>query len=212
MHPLRNLFHSSLRFEIPMPRVVFYSSIPGMRPPRPNDSISAMLGMLAYFAAIWGAASYGWSHGGFLWAVLYGILALISFPFVLTFATVAFLALYPLLASPGSFLATQLGWTSFSPYAERRLWLQRASVLLILLPFALLLQRYPWSVLRILTGVATLGLMVVVAIICILILIVTAMYRRSVQQATSETESEPTFRWIKPDPPRLPPPEDDPPL
>lgn len=192
-----------------MARIVFFSSMPGSNWNGPPSSGWGFLASVAYFAAILGAASTGWTHGGFLGAILYALLALITFPLIFLISGFGFLVLYPLLASPGSWVATQLGWTSFGPYAERRVWLQRLSVLLFLAPLAMLLQQYPWSVLRILTGVATLGLALVVVLVCVLVLVMARVYRSAAQQTTPDGDLNSTFRWIKPDPLRLPPPSDE---
>ncbi|MES2791553.1 MAG: hypothetical protein V4719_18185, partial [Planctomycetota bacterium] len=163
----------------------------------------------AFCAAIIGAASTGWERGGFLWAVLYGLAAIILAPLVLTLGKLAFLALYPVLAIPGSFVATRLGWTSFSPYSHRRLWLQRLSVLLILIPLSIFVQRNAWSIFSLLASVALFG----VAVLCLLVIVVVFILMRKVSVVASQemptSDPDTSFRWIKPDPPRLPPPSEE---
>lgn len=184
-----------------MSRVVFVS------PQSPTDSVTGFLAGVALFAAVISATMTGWNSGGPLLAILYGLLMLITFPFLLTFSTILFLAFYPILAWPGSWLADRLGWTWNSPEVLKRMWLQRVSVVLVLVPVFWMMQHNAVSVLGLLTGMAAFGLLMVGLVFALPVLLIVGLFFYAMLRSRSSGVSESTVRWTPFDPPKLPPPE-----
>lgn len=184
-----------------MSRVVYISTH------SPHDGLTGFLAGLALVAAVVGAGLAGWDAGGPLLAVLYALMMLITFPFLLAFSTILFLAFYPVLAWPGTLIADQLGWTWMSPHAIKRLWLQRLSVVLLLIPIFVLLQRNAVSVLGLVAGVATFGLVLLGLLLILPVLLLTGLFFYALFQNRPRDGSASTFHWSPPDPRRLPPPE-----
>lgn len=182
-----------------MNRVVFISSQP------PRDGVAGFLAGSALLAAVVSATMAGWNSGGLLWAILYGLVMLITFPFLLTFGTIFFLAIYPLLAWPGSVIADQLGWTWFSPHALKRLWAQRISVILVLLPILWLLEWNAVGVFAVVAGIATFGVIVLGLLIALPVLLFLALFLYALSRPRSVSST--TYQWHQPDLTRLPPPE-----
>ncbi len=184
-----------------MNRVVFISS------QSPRDGLTGFLAGIALIVAVVGATMAGWQTGGPLLAILYGLVMLITFPFLLTFATILFLAFYPVLAWPGTLIADRLGWTWTSPDAIKRLWLQRLSVVALLVPIFVLLQQNAISVLGLVAGIATFGLVMLGLLVALPVLLLTGLFFYALFQSRTSDGSASTFHWTPPDAPRLPPPK-----
>ena len=152
----------------------------------------------------------GWEQGGLLWAILYGLAALLLSPFFLVIGAIAIWALYAVLAVPGAFVATQLDWTKFSIYAGRRRALRTISVVAILTPLLIYQPRQVWELLTFFGSLVTLVLLIAVVAMIVLSLILMRRFVSAVSQDDPNSELATTFRWTKPDPPRLPPPSDEP--
>jgi hypothetical protein len=184
-----------------MPRVIYFSS------QSPRDGVNGLLAGMALAAAVVGAGMAGWQSGGPLWAVLYGLVMLIAFPFLLAFGTILFLAAYPVLAWPGSIIADQLGWTWAGPHSMKRLWLQRLSALVLILPIVILLSRNAVGVLGLITGIAAFGLVVLGLLVVLPMLLFLALFFYALSQSRSMSGSSTIYHWTPHEPPRLPPTE-----
>lgn len=189
-----------------MSRVVFVSSTSNLNGPfaRLVKSIAG----LAYLAAIALAADWGWQSGGLLWAILYALAAIVLSPFALVFAALASWFLCAMLAIPGTIIATQLGWTKFSPYASRRRSLQAVSVLAVLIPLLIYQPRQVWDLLVFSGSMLTMIVLIIVSVVIVLSLILMRQFLKVVAQANSTPGQTTTYRWIQPDLPRLPPPDE----
>lgn len=171
------------------------------------DRLTEFLASVALVAAVVGAGMAGWNSGGWFWALLYAFVMLIAFPFLLTFCTILFLAFYPLLAWPGTFIANQLGWSVMSPQVANRIWLQRLSVVALLIPILILLERNGLAVLGFVAGVATFGLVLLGLLIVLPALLLVGLFLYAIMQTRAIDPDAPTFQWKPPEPPKLPPPE-----
>lgn len=171
------------------------------------DRLTEFLATVAMVSAVVGAGMAGWQSGGLLWAVLYALLMLIAFPFLLTFCTILFLAFYPLLALPGCFIANQLGWTVTSAQAANRIWLQRISVVALLIPILVLLERNSISLLGFVAGVATFGLLLLGLLVALPALLLVGLFFYALTRTRPGGPGASTSEWTPPDPPKLPPPE-----
>jgi hypothetical protein len=184
-----------------MSRIVFVS------PPRPSGQLTEILTHLAYAAAVVGAGVAGWNSGGPLWAILYAFVIFITFPFLLTASAVLFIAVSPALAWPGTFLANQLGWTPLSPHAVKRMWLQRISVILLMIPILILLGRNALGLLGFIVGVATFGFVMVGLLILLPVILLTGLFLYSLSRSHISGGSSSSTDWTRIVPPKLPPPE-----
>ncbi len=189
-----------------MSRVVFISSTSNLN--GPFAQVAKAVAGCAYFGSIALAANWGWHSGGLLWAILYALAATVLSPFLLVFAALASWFLCALLAIPGTLIATQLGWTNFSPYVGRRRGLQAISVLAILVPLLIYQPRQVWDLLVFSGSLLTLIVLIVAVVVIVLSLLLMRVFLKAVSQANSNSDRSSTFRWIQPDLPRLPPPED----
>jgi hypothetical protein len=192
-----------------MSRVVFISSASNFD--RRYVRLAKYVAGLAYFGAIYAAAATGWSRGGLPWALVYGVVAVVLAPFILVMGVLALGTLVAVLTIPGSYVATQFGWTRFSPYVGRRRWLQATSVIVILTPLLIYQPRQVWELVALLGGVFTLGLLILAIMVIVLSFFLMRHFLSAVTQNNpdSGTDVEPSFRWTKLDPPRLPPPGDE---
>lgn len=192
-----------------MSRVVFISSASNFD--RRYVRLAKYVAGLAYFGAIYAAAATGWSRGGLPWAIVYGVVAVVLAPFILVMGALAVGTLFAVLAIPGSYVATQFGWTRFSPDVTRRRWLQATSVIAILTPLLIYQPRQVWELVTLLGGVFTLGLLILALMVIVLSLILMRHFLSAVtlNNPDRDVDVEPSFRWIRPDVPRLPPPRDE---
>lgn len=190
-----------------MSRVVFVSSTLNINTPFVR-LIKAVAGFV-YFGAIAFAANWGWQSGGWLWAILYALAAIVLSPFLLVLAALASWFLCAVLAIPGTMIATQLGWTNFSPYVGRRRGLQAISVLAILVPLLIYQPRQVWDLLVFSGGMLTLLVLTVAVVVIVMSLLLMRVFLKAVSQANSNPDQTSTFRWTQPDLPRLPPPGED---
>ena len=194
-----------------MARVVFISSTRGWQSPR--DRLGEVFAGILMFLVVYSAATVGWNYGGLLWAILYGALAFVSFPMLLTVGTLICLALLPILRWPGTIVANLLGWTSHGPNMSGRLWLQRISTILMLIPLIHLTQNHGMTLIGLLGGIITFGLILFGLFVVLPVLILTGivLYILSKNYGTDPGTSPntTTVRWSKPNPPLLPPPSSD---
>ncbi|MDB5336730.1 MAG: hypothetical protein JWN70_2349 [Planctomycetaceae bacterium] len=190
-----------------MSRVVFISSTSNLNGPFAR-LVKAIAGF-AYVGAIAFAANLGWQSGGLLWAILYALAAIVLSPFVLVFAALASWFLCSVLAIPGTIIATQFGWTNFSPYVGRRRCLQTVSILAILVPLLIYQPRQVWDLLVFSGSMLTLIVLIVAVVVIVLSLVLMRQFIKAVAQANSNPDQASTFRWIQPDLPRLPAPDDE---
>lgn len=189
-----------------MARVVFISSTRGWQSPR--DRLGEVFAGILLCLVVYSAASAGWKSGGLIWAMVYGGLAFVSFPIFLTIGTLLCLAMLPILAFPGTLLANLLGWTSYGPYAVQRFWLQRISTILILIPLIFFAQAYALTLIALMGGIITVGLILFGLFVVLPLLILTGVAIHFIRNNASSEGSSSTVQWKKPDPPLLPPPGD----
>lgn len=179
-----------------MPQVVFVST---SNYQAPRDRVAEFLASVALIAAVVGAVVSGTQSGGILWGILLGLVTLVTFPFLLAFGAILFWAFYPWLAWPGTWLANRLGWDYSGPHALNRIWLQRLSVVLLLIPLIMLIERNGTTLLGLFAGVAILvGLMVLVPI-----LLIAGLIFHALTQSRTAKGDDATFHWTPPNPPRL---------
>lgn len=192
-----------------MTRVVFISSASNFD--TRYVRLAKFVAGLAYFGAVYAAVATGWSRGGLPWAFVYGVVAVVLAPFILVMGALAVGTLCAVLAIPGSYVATQFGWTRFSPYVGRRRWLQATSVIAILTPLLIYQPRQVWELVTLLGGVFTLGLLILAVMVIVFSFFLMRHFLSAVTRNNPDrgTDLEPSFRWTKPDPPRLPPPGDE---
>lgn len=187
-----------------MPQVVFVSTS-NYQAPRDRVTeflVSALMLLSAIAVAMWGA-----ERGGILWGLLLGLVTLGTFPFLFAFSTILFLAAYPLLALPGTWLSNRLGWTLGSPQMSNRIWVQRASALLIATPIIFLIARNAAVVIGLMAGIAAITALMITLLILVPILLLTALFFYSMSHRRSTGDPGPTIHWTPPNPPHLPPPE-----
>lgn len=187
-----------------MPQVVFVSTS-NYQAPRDRVTeflVTALMLLSAVSVAMWGA-----ERGGILWGILLGLVTLVTFPFLFAFGTILFLAAYPLLALPGTWLSNRLGWTPGSPQTPNRIWLQRVSAVLIATPIIFLIARNAAVVIGLMAGIAAITVLMVTLLILVPVLLLTALFFYSMAHRRSAGDPEPTIHWSPPNPPHLPPPE-----